>query len=34
MQLTPDVEVCVNPALAPKTSVAAMFSLRATVKNY
>ena len=34
MQLTPDVQVYVNPALAPNTSVAAVFSLRATFKNY
>jgi len=34
MQLTPDVQVYVNPALAPNTSVAAVFSLRATLKNY
>ena len=34
MQLTPDVQLYVNPALAPNTNVAAVFSLRATFKNY
>ena len=34
MQLTPDVQLYVNPALAPNTSIAAVFSLRATLKNY
>jgi carbohydrate-selective porin OprB len=34
MQLTPDVQLYVNPALAPNTSVAAVFSLRVTLKNY
>jgi hypothetical protein len=30
MQLTPDVQIYLNPALAPNTSVAAVFSLRNT----
>ena len=30
MQLTPDVQVYLNPALAPNTSIAAVFSLRTT----
>jgi len=31
LQLTPDLQVYFNPALAPNTSVAAVFSLRATI---
>lgn len=31
LQLTPDVQVYFNPALAPNTSVAAVFSVRATI---
>jgi hypothetical protein len=31
LQLTPDVQVYLNPALAPTTQIAAVFSLRVTL---
>jgi Carbohydrate-selective porin, OprB family len=34
MQLTPDMQVYVNPVFAPNTSVAAMFTLRVTFKAF